>query len=139
VVERLYSSGSEYNDQGQFPYYGKVGGWIVTGNEDGVKHASMNLCYSLTHLGFTVPPNGDAGWIGEIGPGPSYGDPVEGSDIPMGYGSDFTNKNATIMSWNLMHAAKMLKDQGGFPVGGNVAESWQSTTNAADQDPDRRW
>ena len=78
-----------------------------------------------------------AGWIGEIGPGPSYGDVVEGSDVPMGYDSEFTNKNATIMSWNLMHTAKMLKDLGGFPLGGNVAATWRSVTNAADQDPDR--
>ena len=139
AIERLYAYSSDTNESGQYLYYGKVGGCVVTGNEDGVKACAMETLYALAHIGYTIPPQPDCGWIGEIGPGPSYGDPVEGSDIPMGYGSDFTNKNATIMSWNLMHAAKMLKDQGGFPVGGNVAESWQSTTNAADQDPDRRW
>ena len=54
----------------------------------------------------------------------------------MGYDSEFTNKNATIMAWNLMHTAKMLNDLGGFPVGGNDAETWRDVTNAADQDPD---
>ena len=66
----------------------------------------------------------------------SVGDAVDGSLTPMGYDSEFTNKNATIMSWNLMHTAKMLRDSGGFPVGGNVAATWRDQTNAADQDPE---
>ena len=36
-----------------------------------------------------------------------------------------------------MHTATMLKAQGGFPVGGNVTDTWRDFTNAADQDPDR--
>lgn len=45
--------------------------------------------------------------------------------------------NATIMSWNLMHTAKLLNDRGGFPVGGNLADTWNKTSNAATQDPER--
>lgn len=137
AVERLYAYSSDTNAAGQYLYYGKAGGCVVTGNEDGVKACAMETLYALSHIGYTIPPQADCGWIGEIGPGPSYGDPVEGSDVPMGYDSEFTNKNATIMSWNLMHAARMLKDRGGFPVGGNVAATWRSVTNAATQDPDR--
>lgn len=121
VVERLYGSGSLYNDRGQFPYYGKVGGWVVTGNEDGVKHASMNLCYSFTHLGFTVPPNGDCGWIGEIGPGPSFGD-----DGDVGYDNAFTHRNVSLMAWNLMHMAAMLRARGGIPAWGTAVEHWDA-------------
>jgi hypothetical protein len=40
----------------------------VTGNEDGVKHCAMNVLYSLQHLGYAIPPQADAGWIGEAGP-----------------------------------------------------------------------
>ncbi len=137
TIERLYAYSSDTNDKGQYLYYGKAGGCVVTGNEDGVKACSMETLYALSHIGFTIPPQADCGWIGEIGPGPSYGDRVEGRDVPIGYDSDFTNKNATIMSWNLMHTAKMLKDLGGFPAEGNVSASWRSVTNAADQDPNR--
>jgi hypothetical protein len=35
----------------------------------------MNILYSLQHLGFTIPPQADSGWMGEAGPGPSYLDP----------------------------------------------------------------
>ena len=51
------------------PDYGKVGGCLITGNEDGVKHCAMNILYSLQHLGYVIPPQADAGWIGEAGPG----------------------------------------------------------------------
>ena len=69
VIERLYAGSSELNDAGQYAYYGRVGGCIVTGNEDGVKHCAMNVLYSLQHLGYVIPPQADAGWIGEAGPG----------------------------------------------------------------------
>ena len=74
VIERLYGESGKLNDQGQYLYYGRVGGCIVTGNEDGVKHSAMTVLYALQHLGYTIPPQADAGWIGEAGPGPSYGD-----------------------------------------------------------------
>jgi hypothetical protein len=32
--------------------------------------------YSLQHLGYVIPPQADAGWIGEAGPGPSYRMPL---------------------------------------------------------------
>jgi hypothetical protein len=44
-------------------------GCIITGNEDGAKHCAMNILYSLQHLGFTIPPQADSGWLGEAGPG----------------------------------------------------------------------
>jgi multimeric flavodoxin WrbA len=136
VIERLYAYSGDTNEHGQYLYYGKTAGCVVTGNEDGVKAVSMETLYALSHIGYTIPPQADCGWLGEIGPGPSYGDVVDGSDVPVGYDSEFTNKNATIMSWNLMHTAQMLRERGGFPVGGNVAASWRDVTNAADQDPE---
>jgi len=43
LIERLYSNSGDLNDKGQFIYYGKAGGAIITGNEDGVKNWSMNI------------------------------------------------------------------------------------------------
>lgn len=120
VIERLYASSGETNPVGQYAYYGRVGGCLVTGNEDGVKHVAMNVLYSLQHIGYTIPPQADAGWIGAIGPGPSYLD--DGSGGPE---SAFTNKNTTYMTWNLMHAAGMLRDRGGIPAHGNRASEWE--------------
>ena len=50
VIERLYGNSSQLNAAGQYAYYGKVAGCLVTGNEDGVKHCSMAVLYSLQHL-----------------------------------------------------------------------------------------
>ncbi|WP_375001698.1 flavodoxin family protein [Aeromicrobium sp. CTD01-1L150] len=115
VVERLYALSGELNAKDQSIFYGKVGGIVVTGNEDGIKHAGMNLTYSLQHLGYIVGPQIDAGWVGEAGPGPSYLD--EGSGGPE---NDFTRRNVRIMSWNLMHVARLLREVGGLPAVGNT-------------------
>lgn len=120
LIERLYAMSSELNDQGQSTFYNRVGGCVVTGNEDGIKHAAMSILYSLSHLGYTIPPQADCGWIGEAGPGPSYGDAVDG--IRMGFDNEFTQRNATIMAWNLMHVAAMLAS--GIPSHGNDRRAW---------------
>jgi multimeric flavodoxin WrbA len=121
LIERLYGNSGLLNDAGQYAYYGRVGGCLVTGNEDGVKHCSMGVLYSLQHLGYTIPPQADAGWIGEVGPGPSYLD--EGSG---GLENDFTNRNTTFMTWNLIHLARMLRDRGGIPAHGNQRSEWDA-------------
>ena len=121
VIERLYACSHLLNEAGQYAYYGRVGGCLITGNEDGVKHCASNVLYSLQHLGYTIPPQADAGWIGEAGPGPSYLDPGSG-----GPANDFTNRNTTFMTWNLMHLARMLRDAGGIPAHGNQRSAWDA-------------
>ncbi len=141
AIERLYAYSGDHNEKDQYAYYGKVGGCIITGNEDGIKHCSMDILYALQHIGYTVPPQADCGWIGEAGPGPSYGDTEwDGQKLesPVGYDNEFTNRNTTFMAWNLMHAAKMLKEAGGFPAQGNTTSDWKHVTNAKDQNPEYR-
>ena len=141
LIERLYAMSAYQNDKGQYVYYGKAGGCIITGNEDGVKHCSMGILYSLQHLGYSIPPQADAGWIGKVGPGPSYGDREwngEKKDPPVGYDSEFTNRNTTFMTYNLMHLAKMLKDQGGYPAYGNSREEWDDGTRWNFENPEYR-
>ncbi|MEQ9453108.1 MAG: flavodoxin family protein [Phycisphaeraceae bacterium] len=121
LIERLYAMSGQLNDAGQYAYYGKVGGCLITGNEDGAKHCAMNILYSLQHLGCVIPPQADAAWLGEAGPGPSYLD--EGSGGP---DNDFTNRNTTFMTWNLLHMARMLKDAGGVPAHGNQRSQWDA-------------
>ncbi len=121
IIERLYANSHILNDRGQYAYYGRVGGCLITGNEDGAKHCSMNILYSLQHLGYVIPPQADAGWLGTVGPGPSYLDP--GSGRPE---NDFTNRNTTFMTWNLLHLARMVKDAGGIPAHGNQRSEWDA-------------
>lgn len=132
AIERLYSCSSILNDDGQYAYYGRAGGCLITGNEDGIKHCAMNVLYSLQHLGYSIPPQADAGWIGEAGPGPSYGDDGAGLE------NEFTNRNTAFMTWNLMHLAKMLKDAGGFPAEGNRRPKWDAGSRFGYENPEYR-
>ncbi len=125
LIERLYAMSGLLNDKGQSIFYNKVGGCVITGNEDGIKHAAMTIAFALNHLGYTIPPQADCGWIGEAGPGPSYGDETEDGGR-VGFDNDFTQRNTTIMSWNCIHLARILKDCGGIPNEGNDREAWKA-------------
>lgn len=133
VIERLYGNSGDLNEAGQYAYDGRVGGCLVTGNEDGVKHCSMSVLSGLQHLGYVIPPQADAGWIGEAGPGPSYLD-AEGG----GLDNDFTNRNTTFMTCNLMHMAKMIKGAGGIPAHGNQRSEWDAGCRFVFPNPEYR-
>jgi len=133
AIERLYSTSGNLNSVGQYDYYGRVGGCLITGNEDGAKHCSMNILYSLQHLGYVIPPQADAAWLGEAGPGPSYLDAGSG-----GPENDFTNRNTTFMTWNLMHLARMLQDAGGVPAHGNQRLRWDAGCRFDHPNPEYR-
>ncbi|MGZ3217832.1 flavodoxin family protein [Paracoccus sp. T5] len=132
MIERLYGMSALLNDKGQSIFYGKVGGAVITGNEDGIKHCGMTILYALQHLGYTIPPQADCGWIGEAGPGPSYGD--DGAGIE----NDFTQRNTTIMTWNLMHMARMLKEASGLPNHGNDRKAWAAGCRFDYENPEHR-
>ena len=133
LIERLYSMSGEKNSKGQYLYYGKAGGCIITGNEDGIKHCAMGILYSLQHIGYSIPPQADAGWIGEVGPGPSYLDKESNAAT-----NDFTNRNTTFMTYNLLHLAKMLKDQNGYPPYGNSRKEWDEGSRWGFGNPEYR-
>ena len=133
LIERLYGNSGQLNEAGQSIYYGRVGGCIVTGNEDGAKHCAMNVLYSLQHLGYAIPPQADAGWLGEAGPGPSYSDPGAG-----GPQNAFTQRNTVFAAWNLMHLAALLKRAGGIPAHGNQGELWEAGADFDHPNPEYR-
>ena len=87
----------------------------------------------LQHLGYTIPPQADAGWVGEAGPGPSYLDKDSG-----GPQNDFTNRNTTFMTWNLMHLAQLLKRTGGIPAYGNQRSKWDAGSRFDFENPEYR-
>ena len=141
LIERLYAMSGKTNEKGQYLFYGKAAGCIITGNEDGVKHCAMGVLYALQHVGYSIPPQADAGWIGEVGPGPSYGDTEwQGKKIspPLGTDSNFTNRNTTFMTYNLLHLANMLKNQGGYPNYGNSREEWDNGKRWEFENPEYR-
>jgi len=141
LIERLYAMSGLTNDKGQYLFYGKAGGCVVTGNEDGVKHCAMGILYALQHIGYSIPPQADCGWIGNVGPGPSYGDTEWNGEIldsPVGFDSEFTNRNTTFMTYNLLHLASMLKANDGYPSYGNSRTEWDDGTRWEYENPEYR-
>ncbi|KIL48706.1 flavodoxin family protein [Jeotgalibacillus campisalis] len=115
AIERLDGGSSLTNELGQAIYYNKVGGVVVTGNEDGAKNAASSMIYALSHIGFTIPPNVDTYWVGEAGPGPSYMEAMQKGE------SEFTDQHVKFLAYNTAHFARMLKSSP-IPPEGNVME-----------------
>jgi multimeric flavodoxin WrbA len=136
-IEKLYAHSGQTNAKGQYLFYGKVGGCVVTGNEDGIKHVAMGVLYAMQHVGYTIPPQADCGWIGEAGPGASFGDPLD-DGTRAGFNNVFTQRNTTFMSFNLLHMAKLLKDAGGLPACGNVRSEWDDGSKPGWPNPEHR-
>lgn len=111
AIERLYGSASETNEKGQSIFYNKVGGVVVTGNEDGAKNAAGSILYGLSHIGFVIPPNVDAYWVGEAGPGKSF---IEAEGIK----NEFTQSHVKMLAYNTMHLANIFSKHP-IPAEGN--------------------
>lgn len=107
VIERLdatfYDEDLIDKRTGQYLFYNKVGGVIVTGNEDGAHAVTSRLCWVLNEYGCTIPPNATTYWVGEAGPGPSY--------IELGQQSAYTNQMTLMMTHNLVQMATLLQTQ----------------------------
>lgn len=132
-IERIYAMSGKTNDKGQYLFYGKVAGCVITGNEDGVKHCAMGILYALQHVGYSIPPQADCGWIGEVGPGPSYLDKESNAQD-----NEFTNRNTTFMTYNVLHLAKLLKEQKGYPAYGNSRAAWDDGKRWHFENPEYR-
>ena len=52
--------------------------------------------------------------------------------------NDFTNRNTTFMTWNLMHVARMIRDAGGIPAHGNQRSEWDAGCRSDFVNPEYR-
>ncbi|WP_324777795.1 flavodoxin family protein [Virgibacillus senegalensis] len=113
VLERFNGSSTVKNEKGQPVFYNKVAGAVVTGNEDGAKNAAGDLIFGLSQIGYAIPPNPIAYWVGEAGPGPSF---IEAE----GYNNEFTKSNVQMAAHNLVHLARIFQQQP-IPPEGNAS------------------
>ena len=101
VLERLDALLSETDDDGRPVAYGRVAGFVVTGNEDGAHHCIAQLAQGVIDIGWTVPGQAWTYWNKGPGPGPSYLETDEGHEW-----SETTGKTA---AQNLVAVAKALQ------------------------------
>jgi multimeric flavodoxin WrbA len=116
VIERLdaifHEDGFTDEKTGQYFTYNKVAGCLITGNEDGAHSCAAQVLWSMQELGFTIPPNVNAYWVGMAGAGKDY---VEAGGEKYFY----TNYTLRWMIANLTWFAKLLKDN---PIESNLKE-----------------
>lgn len=65
ALERMDAFLEETDGQGRMVSYGKVAAVAVVGNEDGAHHVSAEIFQALNDVGFTIPANAVAYWVGE--------------------------------------------------------------------------
>lgn len=107
ALERLDAWFAETDDSGRPVAFGKVGGVVITGNEDGAHHIVATVCQGLIDMGFTIPAQSWTYWHLGPGPGPDYVETDQGHDY-----SDRVGRNA---ARNLIALAKVLKPET-YPV-----------------------
>lgn len=103
VIERLDAELSEIGDDGLPQVYGKVGGAVVVGNEDGAHHICAIIFQALCDFGFTIPAASGTYWNGEARGRIDYKDLAA---TPKAVAAT-TNQ----MAKNLVHMATVLKQQ----------------------------
>jgi multimeric flavodoxin WrbA len=126
VIERLdaifHEDGTTDEKTGQYFTYNKVAGCLITGNEDGAHSCAAQVLWSLQELGFTVPPNVNAYWVGMAGGDKDY---VPGG----GERYLYTNKTLRYMIGNLVFFAKLLKEN-------PITTNWNELTKLAEKESD---
>lgn len=104
VAERFDGIWQETNEEnGQYPTFNKVAGVMVDGNEDGAKKAISSIAFDLSEHGFSLAVNPFTYYVGKAGPGPAY---IEAE----GNKHFFTNRIMYLMVHNMVHLAKILKE-----------------------------
>ena len=107
ALERMDALFEETDDSGRPVAFGKVGGIVITGNEDGAHHIVATVSQALIDMGFTMPAQSWTYWHLGPGPGPDYVETNQGHDY-----ADRVGRNA---ARNLLALAKVLKPET-YPV-----------------------
>ena len=101
VLERLDAFLDETDDAKRMPAAGKVAVVAVVGNEDGAHHCHAASFQALNDVGFTIPANAGAYWVGEAMKSVNY---VDLKKVPK-------EVDATLhmLASNTAHLARILK------------------------------
>lgn len=101
VLERLNAVMGETGPDDRPLAFDKVGGVVVTGNEDGAHHIIAVVAQALIDIGFTVPAQAWTYWHRGPGPGPDYLDDDTGHD--------WSHRTGETAAANLVAVARALK------------------------------
>jgi len=101
ALERMDAFLEETDAHGRMVSYGKVAAVAVVGNEDGAHHVSAELFQALNDVGFTIPANALAYWVGEAMGSTNF---VDLEEIP-----GAVNTMISALARNTAHLSRLLK------------------------------
>lgn len=101
ALERMDAFLEETDEQGRMVSYGRVAAVAVVGNEDGAHNVSAEVYQALNDVGFTIPANAVAYWVGEAMGSTNF---VELEPVP-----DVVSKTVDMLVRNTVHLAGLLK------------------------------
>lgn len=104
LIERLDALDEEYIASGRSVLYNKVAGVVITGSEDGALSTLGSIMMVLTFMGFTLPPECAAYWVGEVGQPPA-------KDREKRLLNDATKHMAKNLARNTLYYAQLLKER----------------------------
>jgi multimeric flavodoxin WrbA len=104
LIERMDALDEEYIANGRSALYNKVAGVVITGSEDGALATMGTIMMVLTWMGFTLPPECAAYWVGEVGKPPS-------EDAAKRRANTATQHMAKNLARNLVYYAQLLKER----------------------------
>lgn len=101
VLERMDAFISETDDGGRLITFDKVAVVATVGNEDGAHAVAASTYQALSDVGFTIPPNGQAYWVGEAMGSVDYKD----LDAP----PEKVTETVSDVARNAAHLARLLQ------------------------------
>jgi multimeric flavodoxin WrbA len=113
VIERLDALDEEYSASGRSAIKGKVAGIVITGSEDGALSVMGSIMMVLSWMGFTLPPECTAYWVGEVGQPPAQ-------DTAKRRMNAATMHMAKNLAQNLVYHSRLLKAHPQAPTGGKA-------------------
>lgn len=113
VIERLDALDEEYSASGRSAIKGKVAGIVITGSEDGALSVMGSIMMVLSWMGFTLPPECAAYWVGEVGQ-PTSEDRVKRLN------NMATMHMAKGLAQNVVYYARLLKAHPQQPIAGHA-------------------
>ncbi|TCL66297.1 flavodoxin family protein [Rhizobium sp. BK251] len=103
ALERMDAFLEETDEQGRMVSYGKVASVAVVGNEDGAHHVSAEVFQALNDVGFTIPANAVAYWVGEAMGSTNF--------IDLKKTPEAVQAMISTLARNTAHLAKLLKQR----------------------------
>jgi multimeric flavodoxin WrbA len=102
AMERMDAFLEETDDEGRMVSYGRVAAVAVVGNEDGAHHVSAEVYQALNDVGFTIPANAVAYWVGEAMGSVNF---VDLDAVP-----EVVTNAVDMLARNTVHLARLLSE-----------------------------